>query len=380
MKVLAGSILGVLTGCTPGLHPNTVFSFILVLLSGSKETVLFAVSLGVTHSLLNHAPGIFIGIPDKNSALGALPGKEMVRKGHGSKAFYIMTYGSLVGLTATFLVSPILAQLYKSIFPTTTYIKPFLITSVLLILIIESKNVFHGVLTMTAGGLLGILSFNLNSLNSSEMFLPLFTGLFGIPVLLKTKSGSYPTQEESEKPGKKILKPGLKGWFAGIFSSFLPGIGPSSTASVLDSDKKESFLAVLGSVNTTNLLSSLIILSTVGKTRTGLAKTINSTLKPSNINSFEIIGAVVVSVGVALTFSSKIVEIFTQKIPNIKTDYIKYSTLALLIIIVTSVSGLPGIGLLLISSGTGLLLSELESRKSVFMSVIIIPVLFRVLF
>ena len=97
--VLMGSCLGVMTGCTPGIHVNMVSILVLgVYASSTLEPVLFAVlvlSMAVVQTFLDILPAIFLGAPDPDTALSILPGHRMLLEGKGFEAVRLSAMGSL---------------------------------------------------------------------------------------------------------------------------------------------------------------------------------------------------------------------------------------------------------------------------------------------
>jgi putative membrane protein len=88
--ILAGSLLGTLSGLVPGLHANNF----ALLLAGVAASVpgppLFVgcamLAAGVVHTFLNAVPAMALGVPDAEMAVTALPGHRMVMDGRGYEA------------------------------------------------------------------------------------------------------------------------------------------------------------------------------------------------------------------------------------------------------------------------------------------------------
>ena len=342
----------------------------------SNSLTFFAVSLGITHSLINHTPSIFIGVPDENSPLVTLPGKMLVSKGKGSLAFYHTYYGSLLGVLITSFTVPLLNFFYKNVLQfLENFTKPIILL-ILLYIIFTSNNKKHGVITAFLGGLIGIVSFNASSINSSATFLPMFTGLFGTPMLVK-KFGSKSPKQEKIKPEKQEIKflGGFKGYLAGIFSSILPGVGPSSTASVIKTENRKEFLTALGAVNTTNVMTSILIVKLTKTSRTGLADFILSNRSPESLSVLTVIVCGLISVSVTLIVSEKMLNLFISVVSKIPEKKLKGTVFVFLITLITYTTSYPGVSIYFLSTGIGLIVSELDSRKSLLMSCIIIPVL-----
>ncbi len=338
--------------------------------------VMFALGIGITHSLINHGPSIFIGIPDENSPLITLPGKKFVLKGEGSKAFFTTYYGSITGVIITCLFLYPLYFFYNYFLEIISYIQNFIIIIILFYIILSCKKIREGLLTVFLGSLVGLIVFNINSIGTSEAFLPMFAGLFGTPLLVKKFSNDFPVQKINFFfPNKKNFVGGFKGFIAGIFSSVLPGIGPSSTATVLDTEDRLEFMSALGSVNTTNIITSMIIILTSLRSRTGLADFIISNYSTEKIKILYIISVGIISSGLTLLLSKKIVFMFSFILEKIDEKIIKITIITLLLLLILYMTGHTGVSIYFISTGVGLISSRLDAKKSLLMSCIIIPVL-----
>ncbi len=338
--------------------------------------IMFALGLGITHSLINHGPSIFIGIPDENSPLITLPGKKLVVKGKGSKAFFTTYYGSITGVIITCLSLYPLYLFYNYFLDKISNFQNFMIVIILLYIILSCKNIIAGIITVFLGSLVGLIVFNINSVGTSEAFLPMFAGLFGTPILIKKFNEDFPVQKiDFFFPDKKNIVGGFKGFVAGIFSSVLPGIGPSSTATVLDTEDRLEFMSALGSVNTTNIITSIIIILTSLRSRTGLADFIISNYSTDKIKIFYIISVGFISSGLTFLLSKKIVFMFIFILEKIDENILKITIITCLLFLIIYFTGHTGVSIYFISTGVGLICSRLDAKKSLLMSCIIIPVL-----
>src|SRR3990167_5524026 len=103
LAILAGILIGTLTGITPGIHINTVtaillanlgiFSFLPVI-----SLVTFVTSLAITHTILDFIPSILTGATDAESFLSVLPGHEMLMSGKGKEAILLVLIGAITSI------------------------------------------------------------------------------------------------------------------------------------------------------------------------------------------------------------------------------------------------------------------------------------------
>ena len=116
---LVGSALGLFSGLAPGIHVNTLASMMLAAqtslvgaLSGimDGDIVPLAVSCcimsaSVVHSFTDFVPSVFIGAPDGEDAVSVLPGHRLLLQGRGMEAVRAAAIGSLIGASASILLS-----------------------------------------------------------------------------------------------------------------------------------------------------------------------------------------------------------------------------------------------------------------------------------
>jgi putative membrane protein len=175
---LMGSGLGVVTGCTPGVHVNMVSVMVLGIFAGSSvEPILFAVlilSMAVVQTFLDILPAIFLGAPDPDNALSILPGHRMLLEGRGFEAVRLSATGSLGAvLLASGLAMPMVV-LIPAIYPyLQAVLFPLLLFLEASIIITESttRKMLYALGVILLSGVLGILV-------TSSGFMPTDKALF----------------------------------------------------------------------------------------------------------------------------------------------------------------------------------------------------------
>ncbi|RYJ11541.1 hypothetical protein ELS20_06460, partial [Haloarcula hispanica] len=191
--------LGTLSGLIPGLHANT-FALLLAAaassLPGPRLYVGVAMlSAGVTHTFLDVIPALALGVPDPAMAASALPSHQLVIEGRGREALRLSALGS--GLAVVFAV-PLAVPLTLLMERAYPLLRPWL--SVLLagiaVLLVVTEHGRHqqvgAACSLAASGLLGIGLLDApvtGALPVSDVLVPLFSGLFGAPVLLAAIEG-----------------------------------------------------------------------------------------------------------------------------------------------------------------------------------------------
>ena len=293
---LIGVAFGILTGLVPGVHVNTVATFILAfqvplfvfvadvgssfgagLEDASLLVSVLIVGMLVTHTFLDIIPSIFLGAPDDETALSVLPGHRMMKQGRGYEAIKCSALGSFgavfVALLAVFparvlMGSPVGA--YDKLMP----IVPWLLIAISGMMIWgEKANLAKmtpkrqmemgdngkpelkdhlrqrgfALLIFLMSGIYGLIVLRapLNTYNilpfpklSASMLFPMFSGLFGIAGLflsLWDEVQFAPQKTDGVEIGlsqKARWKGITAGSFAGSLVGWFPGISSASATVV----------------------------------------------------------------------------------------------------------------------------------------------------
>lgn len=106
LSVLAGYLLGIVSGLLPGVHTNN-FALALVAFSpflAEKGGVapfyiaLIILSNAVSHTFHDIIPSVFLGAPDGDTALAVLPGHRLLLEGAGAEAIRLSAWGGVRAL------------------------------------------------------------------------------------------------------------------------------------------------------------------------------------------------------------------------------------------------------------------------------------------
>lgn len=109
-SVLAGYLLGIISGLLPGIHTNN-FALALVAFSpflAEKGVAPFYIALiilsnAVSHTFHDIIPSVFLGAPDGDTALAVLPGHRLLLEGAGAEAVRLSALGSAGSVVASML-------------------------------------------------------------------------------------------------------------------------------------------------------------------------------------------------------------------------------------------------------------------------------------
>ena len=114
IALLLGVCAGIVTGLVPGVHVNMVSALLLSssawLLKFADALVLsvFIISMAVVHTFLDTIPSIYLGAPDAENAMAALPGHRMLLQGRGYEAVKLTIIGSFGGLVVVIVLTTLL--------------------------------------------------------------------------------------------------------------------------------------------------------------------------------------------------------------------------------------------------------------------------------
>jgi len=267
---IAGIFLGILAGFLPGIHPNTLSAILSTAPLEDEILALVTVGMFPANLIASFIPAIFFGIPEAGTFITALPGQRMTLQGRGLTALRTV----LVSILLALLFSAVLFHPSLMIFPFVyDSLKPFLKYIVLALsaaLIIKSGKRLLALLVFAAAGMLGY--FALNS-GVYDPFMPLFSGMFAISMLLNMRQGRVPEQKEEEPFQRKLIPYILLSVLLGMFADVLPGISsPSQMAVFMSLAVPMNSLAYLSSVSSIGISEAVFSFSTnisIDKSRIG---------------------------------------------------------------------------------------------------------------
>jgi putative membrane protein len=383
ISIFLGIILGILTGFFPGIHVNLI-NIILVQgifnLNNDIDSIylaLFILSLSVSNIFFSFIPSVFLGCPEEETSLSVLPGHKLLMKGEGYKAVRLTSKGILIGSFIFIILTPILLFTIPYIYEKINKILFFILLIASLFLVLKEKNKKIAFFIFLLSGILGY--FSLNS-KVNQPLLPLFTGLFGVPLLLTNLKNKTKIQKQKIKEPK--LRLNFKIFLSMILSSvlcgFLPGLGSSQAivlGSIFQKISTENFLFLSGAVNILILGISLIGLFSINKTRTGTAVALKEIFN-NLITLKELIFLIFILILTSLIcyFSIKKISRKVSLVIN-KVNYQKISFFVLFFIGILTliVSGFKGMIILFVASLLGIYTNSYNISKTQMMGCLLIP-------
>jgi putative membrane protein len=391
IAILIGSFLGIFTGITPGVHINLVAALLLsitpVLASYFNPflIVVVIVAMSIVHTFLDFIPSCYLGAPDENNVMAALPAHVLLLQGRGFEAVKLATIGSFLGLIAVVILLPVLVVSVPWIFEKLqNYIGLILLIVVAYMILKEQtiKNKFWSFFVFTLSGIFGIIVF---SLNLNQPLFPMLSGIFGVSILVNSISQkvNIPKQlisNDIHVSKSELTKSILAGTFSGTLVSIFPGLGPAQAAilggSLVGKVKEHMYLVLIGAIGTVSMVLSLITLYTIDKARNGSIIVAQELLGKVDLNMFlllMIVSLIAGCIGVFLTM-------FFARIFSSLITKVNYAGLCILIITFVSMlvfcfTGFLGLFVLIIGTAVGIIPDAVNIGKNHAMGCLLLPVI-----
>ena len=347
----------------------------------------FIISLALTHTFVDAIPSIFLGAPDADMAIAALPGHKMLLMGKGYEAVKLTVVGSFLCLLVILAFIPFLVEyipeLYAFISP---YIGYILIFIALWMILLERgiRKKFLALYIIIQSGVFGLLVLNLPNLR--QPLFPMFTGLFGISTLLLSfgKNSKIPEQKKRRHVRVGLLrtfKAVISGTVAGSITGLFPGIG-SGQASIIGMLMagrrigKRALLIVLGGANTVNFAFSLATFYAIDKARNGAIIAVREVVEKISFNELMLFISVSLIAGsMAVFLALGLGKVFSSFMQKVNYRIMVTAIMVFIFVMVFLISGLIGLIVLLTATFVGIMPALLNVKRSHNMGSLLIPVI-----
>jgi putative membrane protein len=389
--VLAGVALGTVSGLIPGIHANNM-AFLLAAAAPSipGPPALVGASMlaaGIVHTFLDVVPMLALGVPDPAMAATALPGHRLVLEGRGGEALRLSAFGSGLAVVLAVPLAIPLTHAMKVVYPTiSAHLSIVLGAGVLLLLMTEStrRGAVGGVIVFAVSTGLGLVTLDLQTyapLSVGGILTPLFTGLFGAPVLIEAiGGGGVPEQIDSRITVSRWAVGGLSavGTVCGAVVGYIPGVSSAIAATlalvaVPGRYGGRGFIVATSGVNTANSVFALFALVALGSPRTGVLVALDEANVPLHVP------LLLAAVGFAAVTGFSLVvlvgDVYLRVIGTIEYTKLSVSVLGLLCLVSYLFTGLLGIGVFAVSTVVGLVPARFGSRRAHLMGVLIGPLI-----
>ena len=383
LAIIIGIILGIFSGITPGVHVNLISILLLAIstfLLNYVSAIFLAsliVSMAITHTFLDIIPSVYLGAPDEDKILNALPGHRKLLQGKAFEAVQLSIIGALIGLISCIIFLPLFLAITL---PTYEIIKNYIGWILLILtifLILREKQRLWCLSLFLISGCLGLVVLNMNV---NEGLFPLFSGMFGIAMLISSlkQKINIPEQEitnaECNQKFKAVSCSVVVGWIA----SFMPGLGPSQAAAMCSTIVKleeDGFVILVGGLSTVNMALSLVSFYLMDKARNGaivvVSKIIEITFKDFLILTFVALIAGCISAIISLNLA----KVFSKLITKVNYRKICIFIIGFILILVIIICGWIGLFILIVSTFVGLIPESKDIPRSHMMGCLLIPVM-----
>ncbi len=386
-----GAALGTVSGLVPGLHANN-FALLLAGIAPSipADPLLVGVAIlaaGVVHSFLDIVPALALGVPDAATAVAALPGHRLVVAGRGREAMRLSAVGSGIAVAlAVPLALPITWVMVRG-YPTVRTHLPWLLAGVVAFLVLTESSkraAVSGFCAFLASAALGTATLDVDPaapLDAGGILAPLFTGLFGAPVLVDALGGDgVPPQSDARLTmGRRDL--GVTagaGSLAGAVVGYVPGVSAAIAAiaalpAVPRREADRGFVVATSGANTANTVFALFALAALGTPRTGVTVAVERAEVPLALPILLV--AVAIAAICGFTLVVLLGDAYLRIVGN--ADYTRLSVTVLILLAGLSFAfaGPFGVGVFAVSTLLGLVPPRLGARRVHLMGVLIGPLM-----
>lgn len=386
---LVGVVLGALSGLAPGIHANTLAAGLLATGAGfaavlGEEALAAAMFAAlITHSFLDNIPATFLGVPEAETALSVLPAHALCLEGRGEEAVRCSALGSALAMAFAVPLSLACVLLLPPLQPALDWGIGILLVAVVgyLVLSAESPPWAFGVFAVS--GALGLFALRYgflawHPLGADAVFLPLLSGLFGIPVLLTASHGPVPEQRFAgiSIPDSVLARHSALGTLAGLLVGWLPGLSNATANGLLDAavgyDRdRRGFIVATSAANTANAFIGLAAFFAIGRTRNGvLAAMAGLSLPPM---------AELMAVGLAAAVGGFLLTVrlaaSARHLARVDGRLLSLAVVTLLVLLSAALAGPFGLFVLVLATAVGLVPPLANVRRVHAMGAIMLPVM-----
>ena len=388
LAILIGSLVGIITGLTPGVHINLIatlivsFSATLLSIVSPTQAVMFIMSMSITHNFLDYIPSTYLAAPTSDTCEGALPAHQLLFEGKGHTAILASVLGALVGVIICSILFIPSVLFVKTSYSLIENLIPWILIGVVILLIAREENYLFALAVSILAGAFGIVV--LNSKFIADPLLPLLSGMFGISGLILGLNEKIKIPKQKFEKEIKIKKENLgKGCIAGIVSScltcFLPGLSSSHTTmlgSFLSKLKeKNEMLFLNGFANTASMVLSVVALYGIGKGRNGSVVAVSELIKIEPKVILLLVSAMLVSCFFSTVFACSLSKVFCKLIEKVPYKLLTISVIGIVTSITFWLTGLIGLVILAISMCIGFLPLAGKINRNHLMCCLIVPVI-----
>src|SRR3989344_927658 len=389
IAIFGGMLLGTITGLTPGIHINLIasiivaYSYNILKVLDPISIVITITAMAVTHTLLDIIPSTLLGIPNADNLTMLLPAHKLTTEGKAKLAIVYGLLGASCGILITIIFAPIIIRFMPFIYEKIKDYIVFILMIITTYVISNSKNKFLSLIFFLTTGIVGILSFNIKTIN--QPLLPLLSGIFGVSALIlsiknKIKIAEQDQNIKIEISKKDLTKHSIVTLFASLLTNFLPGLTSSYTALIANKISKvknqAEYIILSNAANSSATIISFIAFYTINKTRSGAIAAIQYLISSINQTTLILLIAVsLITTGITVIVALKITDKILKAINKINYTKISIGIIAIIILAVLVITRLEGILILTITTSIGILAEKLNIERIALTGCLIFPVI-----
>ncbi|MDY6779488.1 MAG: tripartite tricarboxylate transporter permease, partial [Halobacteria archaeon] len=354
----------------------------------------------VTHTFLDIIPSVLLDVPDDSMALAALPGHRMVLDGRGKEAVRISAVGSMLAVSFGLVIALPLTLMMTRLYPVLESYMGLVLAGVAVFLLVTEERGFDSeslrrrfvaAVVLFASGLLGYYALERGSvadplIGEPSLLMPLFTGLFGLPLLAASafENSEIPSQGDSEPRVSKrvVARSAFGGGIAGGFVGWIPGMSPAVATVIVqgvlpDSENEEvsmrEFIVAVSGVNTSNAVFALLALYFIRRARSGVTVAVS---RLGRVSPNELVLYLMVLTAVSVAAFGTTLYVGGRAFGFVRRiDYRRLTLVILILLVVLTLvfAGLPGLPVLFASSVVGLVPNYTRVRRVHCMGSLLLP-------
>jgi putative membrane protein len=409
-----GAIVASVLALIPALHIYNVAG-LLILFAGAVSNILTSDQLAmlllgmvVGYAMVSAIPSIFFAAPDEAAAFIVLPGQKWLLERRGYEAAILTGVGSLCGLAAIIVLSPIAAEATRVLeIILSPHLGWILLTIIVFMLMSEWPKsgdrgptgwarfraawtgLGAGLLTFLLSGLLGFMIMYRSVVPTEIAFqnlLPAFLGLFAIPMVLinlimGTKVPPQHISQSIDVTPALLLRGAAAGTMGGLFAAFFPvvtgGVGGFLAGHATAQRDERSFIISQGASKFVYYVGGFLLFFLPGLhlARGGMAAMTSTIYTPDTPQIYFTAVAALALAG-AVSFGLLIVlsRLTIKLIDRIDYRLLSSIVLVLLIGLIFLTTGFGGLLIALPATAIGLIPTLFGSRRMNCLGVLLLPI------
>lgn len=414
---ILGTLMGGLLSMIPALHIFNVAG--IALLAWWKWPYLipevalpaFFMSQLVAWSIINTIPSMFFGAPDEAAVFVVLPGQKYMLQGRGYEASILTGVGSLAAIVVMALLTPFCFYALPAIVRIRSQNLGWILLLFVTYMVMSEwpkgsglgrtrwekfkwawANLIAGIGTMALAGFMGFIILNRTFVPLEMSFqgiMPVFVGLFAVAIIARSivSQEKVPAQHISSSIDldHRLL---AKGVFAGTLGGGIAAVTPCVTggiggivAGAATGQRDDRIFVISQGVSKVVYYVGAFLLFFVptlmpkggGLARGGMTIILKPVFTPYTFEDYYQILAVMMISGALSFFMMFPLTRWTIKlITHVDYHHIYFAALAIIFIIVWSLTGWMGMFLMAVGTGIGLIPAFYHSRLSNSMALLLI--------